>query len=147
LLEADKSMKATAAIKTRLKELTDEAMPVIGFIIVIIIGIAYGPWALQKLFPTRRVGYYLEYSVMRRGYWKTAEWSNVEVSAQPHDCEFLTAPIGVKNCHYEPQVRTVQLRTTETGALVASWDGGKTEQVADTMIIPRINVGWEKVAD
>jgi hypothetical protein len=29
-----------------------------------------------------------------------------EILPRPHDCEFMTAPIGSKHCHYEADVRT-----------------------------------------
>jgi hypothetical protein len=28
----------------------------------------------------------------------------VEIEKKPHDCEFDTAPLGSKNCHYKAQV-------------------------------------------
>lgn len=50
--------------------------------------------------------------------------AHVFIDSQPHDCDFLTAPLGQKNCHYE---RVVQKETLE-GA-------------------PSIYVSWKKVQD
>jgi len=30
-----------------------------------------------------------------------AHWPTVTLDKQPHDCDFWTAPVGVKHCHYE----------------------------------------------
>ena len=32
---------------------------------------------------------------------------NVSLTPKPHDCEFLTAPIGEKHCHYEASVAVI----------------------------------------
>jgi hypothetical protein len=34
--------------------------------------------------------------------------NDVFISAKPHDCEFLTAPMGRKNCHYAKHVEAVK---------------------------------------
>ena len=30
-----------------------------------------------------------------------AHWPTVTIDKEPHDCDFMTAPIGIKHCHYE----------------------------------------------
>ena len=32
----------------------------------------------------------------------------IQTQKRPHDCDFLTAPMGNKDCHYERQVDTVR---------------------------------------
>jgi hypothetical protein len=44
---------------------------------------------------------------VQREYYRTLygnSSSNVLITAQPHDCEFMTAPLGEKNCHYEKTI-------------------------------------------
>jgi hypothetical protein len=45
-------------------------------------------------------------------YWYAFRYatisSDVFISAKPHDCEFLTAPMGRKNCHYTKHVEAVR---------------------------------------
>jgi|SRR6516225_3285980 len=52
--------------------------------------------------------------------------SKVHIENKPHDCEFLTAPLGEKNCDYEPAVGTLRWATSTTGQPIASYDEGKT---------------------
>jgi len=42
--------------------------------------------------------------------------SKVVVGMRPHDCEWQTAPLGDKNCHYEAQLRHVRTSTATDGA-------------------------------
>ena len=46
--------------------------------------------------PTSTIGYRLEYQT-----------NSVLISPRPYDCDFLTAPIGSKRCHYESSVDIV----------------------------------------
>lgn len=32
-------------------------------------------------------------------------FAHVTKQNKPHDCDWLTAPMGKKNCHYDPQVQ------------------------------------------
>jgi hypothetical protein len=54
--------------------------------------------------PSSRVGYFLMYSTLVgfSGTWKVATYEQVIVDRRPHDCEWLTAPLGDKNCRYDP---------------------------------------------
>lgn len=47
----------------------------------------------------------------------------------PHDCEFLTAPLGRKNCSYYREVEIIQYsQDKESGDPIISYDEGKTWQ-------------------
>lgn len=57
---------------------------------------------------------------------------NVVIIPKPHDCEFLTAPLGSKHCHYEAVVDKVMWKTfTPTRTPMRSFDGGKTWDVVE----------------
>src|SRR5215475_1976123 len=45
---------------------------------------------------------------------------------EPHDCDFLAAPLGTKYCRYEVQVSTIRWATSTTGTPIESTDEGKT---------------------
>jgi hypothetical protein len=91
--------------------------------------------------------------------------SNVKVAAKPKDCDFISAPLGAKNCHYEPTVyvlnadgatiggtRKMKFSTSTTGRPIVSYDDGKNwdwywgDKLPNTKA-ERVNVTWSKVAD
>jgi hypothetical protein len=55
---------------------------------------------------------------------------------KPHDCEFGTAPLGNKHCHYEPAI------STESGVPVGRWD---LDELFDRQ--SRHTVSWNRVED
>jgi hypothetical protein len=95
----------------------------------------------------------------------------VQVSPKPHDCVFVSAPFGAKNCHYAPNVAVFNSRgdildeistgstskakfdhDVHTGKLVVSYDEGKSWQWYPGDKIPdlkpaRVQVAWSKVSD
>jgi hypothetical protein len=75
----------------------------------------------------------------------------VLVQKKPKDCEFLTAPLGSKNCDYEKVVMTEKSGADPgTGRPVISTDGGKTWRWNDggpTKTDTYVFVTWEKVED
>lgn len=48
----------------------------------------------------------------------------IEVDKKPHDCEFMTAPIGDKHCHYDAQVTVLKGSETSDGqkSLLVSYE-------------------------
>jgi hypothetical protein len=52
--------------------------------------------------------------------------ADVIVQKKLHDCEFLSAPVGDKQCHYDVSVSTIQWSTSSSGAPIQSYDEGKT---------------------
>jgi hypothetical protein len=37
---------------------------------------------------------------------RRATYEHVVIEHQPHDCDFMTAPMGQKHCHYQAHVET-----------------------------------------
>lgn len=68
--------------------------------------------------------------------------SSVSVLSQPHDCQFETAPIGEKWCHYEHA----------TSVFVTNGKSERLYQAGDDMQhgslrYTRVVLGWEKIQD
>lgn len=63
--------------------------------------------------PGNKLGYFFRYTVYDDFLVKkppeglTPDWENVRVESVPRDCEFLTAPLGQKNCHYEAEILVI----------------------------------------
>ena len=91
---------------------------------------------------------------------------NVHVDAKPTDCDFLTAPLGIKGCSYKTSVRALNLagawvagdgapkygRDTKTGKPILSYDNGKSWNWLQEANIPdlkvdKVLVSWVKVKD
>lgn len=89
-----------------------------------------------------KVRYAMQYSV---GY------DEVYKNNRPHDCDFLTAPIGEKNCHYDANAQKQIVRTgiDPSGYAVVSYDDGKTWYPNDgtppVKAETSVNVSWQKV--
>jgi hypothetical protein len=73
-------------------------------------------------------------------------YATLSVEPQPHDCAFLTAPMGSKNCHYEKRVLTIRIRTDSRGRRV-SIDDGNTWRTATPSDHAAILISWEKVQE
>lgn len=80
----------------------------------------------------------------------------VNVATTPHDCGFLTAPIGEKYCHYDRVISTVRWATSTKNEPIISYDDGQTwtlftpnlgETVPQTSTVKELNVSWEKKED
>lgn len=48
--------------------------------------------------------------------------SNVIINREPHDCDFDTAPLGNKNCHYDKDVNAEKDATTGVVTVYVTWD-------------------------
>jgi hypothetical protein len=84
------------------------------------------------------------------------ESSKIQYDKEPHDCEFLTVPLGNKNCHYERSVSTLRWATSTTGRPIASSDDGKTWNtfapdagvtVPNNSTVEQVYISWEKKED
>lgn len=71
---------------------------------------------------------------------------------KPHDCDWLTAPLGDKNCHYDAQVQVQTIATgtdSNSGRPIVSYDNGKTWDFNDGANPAKasitVYVGWQKV--
>jgi hypothetical protein len=74
----------------------------------------------------------------------------------PHDCGFLTAPIGEKYCHYERVISTTRWATSTQGLPIISWDEGKTwnvfspdagEHAPQYSTVKEVSISWVKKDD
>lgn len=70
----------------------------------------------------------------------------IKIYPMPHDCEFLTAPIGDKHCHYEKQVATVRIRIQSNNRQF-SIDDGNSWQKAQPSDKPTVLISWQKAED
>jgi len=83
---------------------------------------------------------------------KQIEWDyridsqHITVASQPHDCEFLTAPVGSKNCHYERQVTLFDARGQIIGGDIVGEDG-RHEKTAPTEQVIDARIDWIKIKE
>jgi hypothetical protein len=80
----------------------------------------------------------------------SASSENVTVEKKPTDCEFLHAPMGNKDCHYEKAVGVVTYAPdTQTGRPIVSYDDGKHWAWNDggPLTGARVYVSWRKETD
>jgi hypothetical protein len=67
------------------------------------------------------------------------------IDKHPHDCEFLSAPMGSKHCHYDKEVTTIHVRASTFGPQM-SFDG-KTWSPAEPGARPTVVVSWRRVEE
>jgi len=95
----------------------------------------------------------LWHSKWRYSWSYSVDPAQVTMEKKPTDCDFLRAPLGEKECHYERQVSTVRVMTKELEFLrsvnYVSSDDGKTWTVdtASPPTQPQVLISWEKVED
>jgi hypothetical protein len=94
------------------------------------------PW----FFSGHQWAYEAHNSVTLESEFPLREYSIV---AQPHDCEFLTAPLGRKHCHYEP---VIYLESGAPHAPLSGLDWATLEELALGPESRRI-VSWNRVED
>jgi hypothetical protein len=84
---------------------------------------------------------------LRYGFDDDLKYASVSVDRKPHDCDFWSAPLGSKHCHYEKQVLTTRVRRDQSGVRSVSYDEGKTWAPAAVGIEPVVFVTWERIED
>jgi hypothetical protein len=72
--------------------------------------------------------------------------ATISIERLPHDCDFFTAPLGSKNCHFEKNLVTVRIRGNGSQRLV-SVDEGKTWTAASSSNGAAVYISWTKVLD
>lgn len=87
-----------------------------------------------------KIRYVLQYDV---------NYAQVIKPNEPHNCDWLAAPIGDKNCHYEPQVQTIRTTTSTAGKPIVSYDDGKTWVANDGVPLAErgVFITWQKIDD
>lgn len=117
-----------------------------GYTLVFWFGIALlyaaGGYAAEWLFPASELATRWRYSL--DDDLKNAEYV---MPTRPHDCEFMTAPLGEKHCHYNKEVATVRVRKAQSGGRVISYDEGKTWELAVAVTRSTVLVSWRKIED
>ena len=101
-----------------------------------------GGYASVWLLPTSVWAYKWRYA-----FEDHLDGATVQVDPKPHDCEFLTAPIGSKHCDYESVVTTVRISVGQSGERLISYDDGRTWQQGSSSARPAVFVTWRKVDD
>ena len=73
---------------------------------------------------------------------------DVIVTPKPHDCEWGTAPLGNKNCHYERRIESVRVsKNLRTGEPIVSFNNGRTWEPETIPTEPSVWVSWDRVED
>jgi hypothetical protein len=143
---ADVAHKARAASWAEARQKTTTFLQGIGqaVLTVIILGICInaGGYVAVWLWPGSTLANNWRYSLE-----DDLNGATIVVDPMPHNCEFLTAPIGAKHCHYDRRVLTIRIRTSTSVGRLASYDDGKTWQKADPSLKRAVFVSWEKIAD
>jgi hypothetical protein len=94
---------------------------------------------LMYIAPSTTYGYAWKYDVAD---------SRVVIDKQPHNCEWETAPLGAKHCHYEAQVQWTRTGTGTDGVTpLVSYDGGKTWTENTSHAEPSVFVSWMKIEE
>lgn len=81
----------------------------------------------------------------------------ITILREPRDCDFTTAPLGSKGCHYDKVVSTVQWARSTTNNPIVSYDDGETwapftpddpaTNVPSHSTVVSMLVSWEKATD
>ena len=93
-------------------------------------------------------------SKIRYSWWYNVGYDQVVIQKKTTDCNFFHAPMGDKDCHYDRQVYTIQVKTENSDPArypvnYVSFDGGKTWTVDDATppTKPQVVVSWERTED
>jgi hypothetical protein len=106
--------------------------------VILILGVAV--WLFMFDGWHSSVRYSVEYGV---------DLDEVTVDKRPHDCDWGTAPLGSKYCHYETEIFQMITSMSTEGKPIISYDQGKTWR-PDNATPPRkshVTVAWRKVND
>jgi hypothetical protein len=94
-------------------------------------------WALAVLCVIGVISYLATYGVSYRGWVAFTDSVNIEnvtVAPKPHDCEWDSAPLGSKHCHYDSH----EMRFDAKGNPGQPGNEGPNDKVV---------VVWEKVSE
>jgi hypothetical protein len=75
--------------------------------------------------------------------------NEVTVNKKPHNCDWDTAPMGNKNCHYEEEAQKIITGLSTDGKPIVSYDNGKSWQwdSLSNPSKPHVTIWWRKVED
>lgn len=114
-----------------------------GLLIWLSLGVVYavGGYAAEWIFPES--GWATKWRYSLDTDLRDADYV---MDKHPHDCEFMSAPIGSKHCHYDKEVATVRVRNNQSRREV-SHDDGKTWSPAEPSVRTTVLVTWSKVQE
>ena len=73
--------------------------------------------------------------------------AEVVLDKRPHDCDFLTAPVGSKRCRYERRIATVRVKRMRSGLPLASFDEGRSWSGVEGSTQPAVFISWGRIDD
>lgn len=117
-----------------------------GWFVVLVLGWIF--WMVTMAVLHSKVRYFVEY-----GAPNDISYGQVTKDDIPHDCDWLKAPLGDKECHYEANVQIIRTgRDVNSGRPIYSYDDGKTWLWNDSAngseaVKSSVYVGWNKVED
>lgn len=113
-----------------------------GLVAWLVLGLLYaaGGYAAEWMFPESEWATKWRYSL-------DSELKNATYVTEkhPHDCEFLSAPMGDKHCHYDKVVNIVRVRNGPSGREI-SYDGSVWSP-AEPGARTTVYVSWSKVEE
>jgi hypothetical protein len=113
----------------------------LGWLLVCGMGAFFGGYVADALFPED------EWAIKWRYSLETdLHDPMIVIEKHPHDCEFLTAPIGDKHCHYDRIATTLRIRQRGVER-ESSFDDGKTWSRAAPEARSSVFVSWTKVQE
>jgi hypothetical protein len=128
-----------AAIEANHANRTDAS----GWVLVVVILFALSYWIPE-----------IWYSKIRYSWSYGVSTDQVTIEKKPTDCDFLRAPLGSKDCHYDRQVSAIEVKTDNSDPAkypvnYVSFDDGKTWVVDDAVppTRPQVLVSWNKIED
>jgi hypothetical protein len=72
--------------------------------------------------------------------------SHVLTEKVPTDCDFMSAPLGRKNCHYEQQITLLGSQGDAIGGDVVMPNGGHIEtSLIPSRVVTDVSIKWVKV--
>jgi hypothetical protein len=95
-------------------------------------------------------------SKWRYAFFHRVHIDHVTVQKKPPDCDFLTAPLGRKNCHFDKVLATTMWSMSTAGKPIMSLDDGKSwfqftpEPGAIVPQYPKVEdlyVSWKRMDD
>lgn len=101
-----------------------------------------GAYVVVWLAPEAEWAYKWRYAAEKEGF----DGAKIRVNRKPHDCDFLTAPLGSKHCHYERRIDTIRVFAKD-GTRRASYDDGQTWHTITADLDPQVLVTWTKIDD
>ena len=106
------------------------------------------------------VGKDMWHSKFRYSIQYGVSYGKITKAKEPRDCDWLSAPLGDKDCHYEVRMSKVLKANDTHGKPIVSYDGGATwiaDGESDRPVYPELPGGttevvsvflnWERVED